>query len=106
MRTLLWLPWAVAFLLVGCENRRPTEEAGEPSRTAAVVPALSTDTSNRASAPLPPVLPLDTEVAATWTHLQSALRRHDAAQFNQLDDTPYWACGWWRKATRAWLSRG
>jgi hypothetical protein len=92
MRTLLCLPWVVALLLAGCENRRPGAEASEPSRAVPVAPKLPADTSSRVRRPLPPALPLDTEMAETWTRLQSALRRHDAAQLNQLIDP---ALGLW-----------
>lgn len=92
MRTPFWLPWAMALSLAGCETRQPREEVEAPSRAVPVATPLRTDTSSRTRRPLPPVLPLDTEVAATWTRLQNALRRHDAAQLNQLIDP---ALGLW-----------
>ena len=92
MRTLLWLPWVVALLLAGCESRRPGAEASESSRAVPVAPRLPADTSSRVRHPLPPALPLDTEMAETWTRLRSALRRHDAATLNQFIDP---ALGLW-----------
>ncbi|MBF9238040.1 hypothetical protein I2I05_11605 [Hymenobacter sp. BT683] len=92
MQTQRWLPWVLAVSLAGCETRRPVEEAGQPSRQVPVVSQLPTDTSGRARRPLPPALPLDTEAAEPWTRLQTALRRHDTAQLNQLIDP---ALGLW-----------
>ena len=92
MRTLPWLPWVVALLLGGCENPRPGAVASEPSRAVPIAPRLPADSSSRVRHPLPPALPLDTEMAETWTRLRSALRRHDAALLNQLIDP---ALGLW-----------
>ncbi|MDO7852524.1 hypothetical protein [Hymenobacter convexus] len=86
MRSQRWLPWLLALALVGCENRLRQEKTGEPSREVPVASTLPTDTSHQARLPLPPALPLDTEIAPTWRRLRTALRRHDAAQLNQFLD--------------------
>ncbi|WP_460609580.1 hypothetical protein [Hymenobacter terrigena] len=94
MRAQIWLSWLLvaALFCTGCESPRSGEETDAPSRAVPVATPLPPDTSGRARRPLPPALPLDTEVASAWTRLQSALRRHDAAQLNQLIDP---ALGLW-----------
>ena len=86
MRRLVWLLWAIALAAAGCETRPPNEEAGELGHVVPVASGVRSDTGGRARRPMPPALPLDTEMAGPWMQLQRAWLGHDAALLNQLID--------------------